>query len=205
VLRQTGGSGFVGAAPATGFLNEVITGLNVGTAYDFAVAASNNAGMGPYSAVLFNVKTLFAPATVITPGVGTITDTAGNVFSIDVNGNAIENNVVMPNATGIAKMEYYLGGIYLLDGVSGLWYEWNGLAFLGPVAAPPSSTPTSAVAAPALIVADTSNVGILGVDWVIPPGNSRGTLYQVMTGTSAAGPFVVQKSVTDGDNTVINI
>jgi hypothetical protein len=61
------------------------------------------------------------------------------------------------------------------------------------------------VAAPALIVADTSNVGILGVDWVIPPGNSRGTLYQVMTGTSAAGPFVVQKSVTDGDNTVINI
>lgn len=62
---------------------------------------------------------------IVTPGVGSFTDGAGNVYTIDAFGNADENGNPIPGGSGTSEMEYYNGNVYGQDSTTGDWYTWN--------------------------------------------------------------------------------
>lgn len=80
----------------------------------------------------------------ITPGSGSFSDSAGNVFAIDAGGNVLENGTAVPGGAGTAAMEYYGGQIYAQDGNTGSWYTLSGGIFTA-ATAPPASTPGTGV------------------------------------------------------------
>lgn len=107
-------------------------------------------------------------AILITPGVGSITDSFGNVYTLTAGLVATEavggtNPQPMPNGSGTSAMEYYQGVVYGQDHTTGNWYSWNGTAFIGPVAAPPppaaTPTPTPTVAPSASDTTLTTTTG----------------------------------------------
>jgi hypothetical protein len=79
----------------------------------------------------------------ITPGNGSFTS-GGNTYSIDANGNALENGLAITGGAGTSAMDLFNGVIYGQDAVSGSWYTFDGTNFNGPVAAPTNipTTPT---------------------------------------------------------------
>jgi hypothetical protein len=78
---------------------------------------------------------------LIKPGVGSFTDTAGNVYTLSATGDADENGQLMGGGTGTGAMELANGVIYGQDAASLSWYTWNQTAWT-PSAAPPSTTTT---------------------------------------------------------------
>ena len=122
--------------------------LNGGTIRD---AASNDAiltaanGYNPSGILSINqVSTYY-----ITPGSGSFTDAAGNVYTIDAAGNADENGSPIPNGNDTAAMEYYNGLVYGEDAASSTWYIWNQSSWTGPVTAPP---PPGSASGPAPVI-----------------------------------------------------
>jgi hypothetical protein len=77
--------------------------------------------------------------TLITPGNGSFTDWAGNVYTIDTAGNADENGAPIPNGSGTGAMEYANGIVYGQDIGTGNWYNWNQSTWTAS-AAPPAPT-----------------------------------------------------------------
>jgi hypothetical protein len=63
--------------------------------------------------------------TTITPGVGVITDAAGNLYNILPDGATYENQQPMAGGGNTGEMEYYNGQIYGQDATSQTWYTWN--------------------------------------------------------------------------------
>lgn len=63
--------------------------------------------------------------TLITPGVGTITDARGVVYSISTSKAAMENGAVMRNGSGTGAMAYHTRTLYGQDFATGGWYTWN--------------------------------------------------------------------------------
>ncbi len=88
---------------------------------------------------------------VITPGNGSFTDTAGNVYVLAQNGNAMENSAAIPGGGNTEKMAFYNGHVYGEDAATGNWYTWNQHQW-SPASAPPSTSALlqSAMAAPDL-------------------------------------------------------
>ena len=64
-----------------------------------------------------------APTTYITPGNGSFTDSAGNVYSIDTGRNALENGSAIPGGAGTSAMEYFGGQVYGQDAATGQWFS----------------------------------------------------------------------------------
>ena len=83
-----------------------------------------------------------SPGTIlISPGNGSFTDSAGNVYSLDASNNAIENGAPIPSGAGTGAMAYYNGQVYGQDAASGSWYIWNQSTWIS-AAAPPTGTQT---------------------------------------------------------------
>lgn len=61
----------------------------------------------------------------ITPGVGSFTDTAGNVYTLTAADVATENGQAMNGGGGTGAMEYANGTVYGQDMGSGTWYTWD--------------------------------------------------------------------------------
>jgi hypothetical protein len=74
--------------------------------------------------------------TVITPGSGSFTDSAGNVYTLSAQDVATENGAPIPGGAGTAEMEYFNGLVYGEDATSHQWYSWNGSNWLAAVAPP---------------------------------------------------------------------
>ena len=64
-----------------------------------------------------------AGSIAITPGSGSFTDDAGNVYTISAAGNvAAVNGSPISLGGGTAKLEYYNGIVYGQDATTGAWY-----------------------------------------------------------------------------------
>ncbi len=61
----------------------------------------------------------------ITPGKGSFTDAAGNVYGLDAMGNADENGTPVADGSNTAAMQYANGQVYGQDAASHSWYTWN--------------------------------------------------------------------------------
>ncbi len=105
-------------------------------------------------------------ATVITPGHGSFTDSAGNVYALAQNGSAMENDAAIPGAINTQKMEFYNGNVYGEDAITGNWYTWNQQEW-SPASAPPS---TAAIMQSATASGDTApNIPAAAVQPVTTP------------------------------------
>jgi mannan endo-1,4-beta-mannosidase len=69
---------------------------------------------------------------------GSITDGAGNVWTLDASGSVVENGSAVAGGGGTAQLTYVAatGTIWGQDGSSGNWYSWNG-NWNGPTATSP--------------------------------------------------------------------
>jgi hypothetical protein len=77
---------------------------------------------------------------IIAAGDGsTLTDPAGNVFSIDAGGNAIQNGNLMPDGSNTSALALVNGQIEGQDAHSQQWFTWNG-SIWSPGAAGPDRT-----------------------------------------------------------------
>jgi len=76
----------------------------------------------------------------ITPGKGSFTDPAGNVYRIDAMGNADENGNPLADGSNTAAMQYANGQVYGQDATSHNWYTWNQTTWTA-ASAPPTPTP----------------------------------------------------------------
>jgi len=77
----------------------------------------------------------------ITPGKGSFTDAAGNVYALDAMGNADENGNPVADGSNTAAMEYANGQVYGQDAASHSWYTWDQTSWTA-ASAPPAPTPT---------------------------------------------------------------
>ncbi len=78
--------------------------------------------------------------TIVTAGDGsTVTDAAGNVFSVDASGNAIENGSPIVGGAGTSALASINGQIEGQDANSQQWFNWNGSGWT-PGAAGPDPT-----------------------------------------------------------------
>ena len=78
---------------------------------------------------------------LITPGAGSFTDAVGNVYTLDANGNVVENGSPIYGGSGTGAMELANGVVYAQDASSKSWYIWNQSTFTAS-AAPPTVTGT---------------------------------------------------------------
>jgi hypothetical protein len=72
----------------------------------------------------------------ITPGSGSLTDAAGNVFTIAADGVAKINGSPVPGGGGTAKLVYYNGHVYGEDATTGSWSIFFNDNSFGSAAAP---------------------------------------------------------------------
>lgn len=79
--------------------------------------------------------------TVISPGSGSITDAAGNVFTIDAAGNILENGKAITGGENTKAAEYYNHVSYFQDARTGAWFTWNGSIFVSATAPPIPTVP----------------------------------------------------------------
>jgi endoglucanase len=79
-------------------------------------------------------------STYITPGSGSFTDGAGNVYTIAADGTAMENGVPIPGGGGTGAMTYYAGQVYAQDAATGNWFTFDGTNFSAASAPPAPST-----------------------------------------------------------------
>lgn len=78
--------------------------------------------------------------TVVKPGTGTLADSHNNLYSIDQNGNAIENGKFMAGGGGTGELALVNDQLYGQDANTGTWYTWNGSGW-AQAANPPDLTP----------------------------------------------------------------
>lgn len=76
-----------------------------------------------------------ADMTTVTPGNGTILDTHLDAWSLNTATFIQKNGTNVPQGWQSNKMVYHNHLVYIF-GLDGNWYDWNGNAFVGPVAAP---------------------------------------------------------------------
>src|SRR3954452_24630095 len=115
----------------------------------------------------------------ITPGRGSFTDSAGNVYTIDSAGNAMENGNAMAGGGGTSAMELYNNIVYAQDSSSGTWFTWDGSTFTA-ASAPPDSGTSPTPSPPSTSGPTTTpgtrnwweNPGGDGTFWVTPFYNS---------------------------------
>ena len=192
--------------------NAVLTGANgVNPARTVQINPATGGGAGGATTPNF-----------ITPGSGSFTDSAGNVYSIDAAGNAIENGTLIPDGDSTGAMEYSNGTVYGEYLTTGTWYTWNQSVWAGPAAAPPppgtppvSMTGGSAPAAPTItgtsgddnIVATVNNTTInsgAGNDSIFLSGT--GDVVTTGNGTNTVMGFVGGNTITTGSgNDIIRI
>jgi hypothetical protein len=94
----------------------------------------------------------------ITPGSGSFTDAAGNVYTIDSAGNADRNGSAIPGGTGTGAMEYYNGTVYGQDGRSGQWYTLNQNNWAASSAPPSPATASPTSVSPASVSPATISI-----------------------------------------------
>ncbi len=119
----------------------------------------------------------------ITPGVGSFTDVAGNVYTINSAWNADENGSPIPNGNNTGAIEYYNAQVYGEDGTSGVWYTWNQSTWIGPVTAPPPPTSTSGSAPVVTAIAISPGSGDLTVGAAITLTVTFSSVVTVAGGT----------------------
>ena len=61
----------------------------------------------------------------ITPGSGSFTDAAGNIYTLSADGVAEINGSAVPDFGGTKKLEYYDGKIYGQDATTGNWFTFD--------------------------------------------------------------------------------
>lgn len=74
--------------------------------------------------------------TIITPGHGSFTDSAGNAYTLTLADIAMENGSPIPDGGNTAEMEYYNSKVYGEDATSHAWYIWDQHSWTS-TAAPP--------------------------------------------------------------------
>lgn len=121
---------------------------------------------------------LAATTSVITPGSGTIADSHNNLFSIDKNGNAIENGQNMAGGGGTGKMVIVDDTVYGQDANTGTWYTWNGSGWSKAASAPdlnPTPPPVNTKASPDGTLVNAGSNGSItdnaGNVWTIDKNN----------------------------------
>ena len=102
-----------------------------------------------------------APSTIIAAGDGsTLTDPAGNVFSVDANGNAIENGSAILDGSGTKALALVNGQIEGQDSHSQQWFAWNGATWT-PGAAGPDATVVAGLGVNEALTGGGGNVSFL--------------------------------------------
>ena len=112
---------------------------------------------------------------------GTFKDAAGNSYTLDASGNALENGSVIPGGSGTKEMAYANGTVYGEDGNTSQWYSWN------------QSTWTAAAAPPAASSGSTTS----GTGASAPPA----TPVTTGTGTDTLVLNISEDAYSNGDAT----
>ena len=99
----------------------------------------------PLNAPIFNPIGESPDGTIVTPTNGaTITDAAGNKFTLTSGLVAQKNGVNMPDGAGTGQLEYYNHTLYGQDNTTKNWYTWsNTTSTWTPATAPPGGTPVT--------------------------------------------------------------
>ena len=66
-----------------------------------------------------------AGGVTITPGSGSFTDAAGNIYTLSAGGVAERNGSPIPDFSGTRKLVYYNGDIYGQDATTGNWFTFD--------------------------------------------------------------------------------
>jgi cellulase (glycosyl hydrolase family 5) len=100
--------------------------------------------------------------TVLTPGSGgSITDAAGNVWTLPASGAATMNGTAVTGGSGTSKLEVVNGVIWGADATSGQWYSYSPTT--GWTAGTPMPTPTPAPTPPPTPVPNPTPAGFFKV------------------------------------------
>jgi hypothetical protein len=148
------GSGFAGAG--SGYTQRLVTAPDGDLVEDRVVTTtgsySSNSVQSPSSWWVMQLAAFRAAsgasgsggtspngATVVPPSNGTITDSAGNVWTVS-GGQIYENGVLSPTTKNVILLMYYNGAIYQQNNTCGVWFEsganWVQAAFPAGVAEP---------------------------------------------------------------------
>ena len=133
---------------------------------------------------------------LITPGVGSFKDMAGNVYTVSATGNADENGNLMNGGTGTGAMELAKGIIYGHDSASGTWYTWNQTTWTQAASAPPAPPSVNETGNHGSLTENLSQTGtytIGGDTFVLTAGNVAAATLG--TGTSQI-KFIGASSIT---------
>lgn len=96
--------------------------------------------------------------TVITPGNGTITDSAGNVWSINSSNQVVENGTADTGTSNVVKMAYVSGVVWQKNS-GGNWYSRSGTGWAGPTTTSPLQSPdkTEVLAGSSSVITDNAD------------------------------------------------
>jgi hypothetical protein len=79
-------------------------------------------------------------AVVLTPtSGGSVTDSAGHVWTLTSAGDVMEDGKTAAGGNGTGSITVYNGTLYASDAASGKWYTWNGSAFVAAASDPPTA------------------------------------------------------------------
>lgn len=99
------------------------------------LTAVNNATLAAFLVTIPQSLSESPDMTTVTPGNGVICDAKGNSWDLNASTLIEENGKGAFNGWQSNKMVYHNHLVYIF-GLDGSWYNWNGNAFVGPVAAP---------------------------------------------------------------------
>jgi hypothetical protein len=77
-------------------------------------------------------------ATFAVPGIGAITDAAGNTYTVGPAKVARVDGAPIPGGADTAILFYHNHSVYGKDATTGVWYEWVGKAWVVAAPAPPA-------------------------------------------------------------------
>jgi hypothetical protein len=110
------------------------------TTYTVTVTGPGGVATGATTVTVLPVPPPQANVVYIQKGSGSFT-IAGNVYTLDINGNCIENGKPIPGGGGTSQMAGYNNTVYGQDASSKTWWIWNQSSWNGPVTAPPPAVP----------------------------------------------------------------
>jgi hypothetical protein len=142
---------------------------------------------------------------LITPGVGSFKDMAGNVYTVSTTGDADENGNLMNGGTGTGALELANGVIYGQDATNKQWWSWNQTTWTQAASAPPTvsvppgggTTTPPVVTNPAPVTTGTgSDSLVLSISEDAYQGNAQFTVS--VDGKQLAGTFTTTASHAAG-------
>jgi hypothetical protein len=128
-------------------------------------------------------------ATIVPPSNGTITDSAGNVWTVS-GGQVYENGVLSPTTKNVILLMYYNGAIYQQNNTCGVWIE-SGTDWV-------QATFPAGAAEPATVASTCP--GLSGI-WTAAPQIPHGVGYPAITAnavmlSTGSGEFYYQTTYT---------